>query len=89
MNAIPGLMQDKQLMISDFIGYAQTYHPAREIVSRDADGNTHRRPARAAEDQALLVRLQWSACGPFERCQGGLTMSVVRGRPEVTGTRPN
>jgi fatty-acyl-CoA synthase len=35
-------MQDKQLMISDFIGYAQKYHPTREIVSRDADGNTHR-----------------------------------------------
>jgi 3-(methylthio)propionyl---CoA ligase len=29
-------------MISDFIGYAQKYHPRREIVSRDEDGRTHR-----------------------------------------------
>jgi YD repeat-containing protein len=42
VSAIPGLMQDKQLMISDFIGYAQKYHPSREIVSRDAEGNKHR-----------------------------------------------
>jgi 3-(methylthio)propionyl---CoA ligase len=42
VSAIPGLMQDKQLMISDFIGYAQKFHPTREIVSRDADGRTHR-----------------------------------------------
>lgn len=28
---------------------------------------------------------QWSASarGPFETCRGGLTMSVVRGRPEI------
>lgn len=42
VSAISGLMQDKQLMISDFISYAQSYHPTREIVSRDADGRTHR-----------------------------------------------
>jgi len=29
-----GLMQDKQLMISDFLAYAQEYHPDREIVSQ-------------------------------------------------------
>jgi hypothetical protein len=27
--------------------------------------------------------------GTFETCPGGLMMSVVRGRPEVTGTQPN
>ena len=27
--------------------------------------------------------------GTFETCQGGLMMSVVRGRPEVTGPQPN
>ncbi len=42
MTEIFGLMQDKQLMISDFIGYAQKYHPSREIVSRDEEGRTHR-----------------------------------------------
>ena len=42
MSEIFGLMQDKQLMISDFIGYAQKYHPSREIVSRDEEGSTHR-----------------------------------------------
>ena len=42
MREIFGLMQDKQLMISDFIGYAQKYHARREIVSRDEEGKTHR-----------------------------------------------
>ena len=29
-----------------------------------------------------------TASGTFETCQGGLMVSVVRGRPEVTGTQP-
>jgi 3-(methylthio)propionyl---CoA ligase len=37
-----GLMQDKQLMISDFLAYAQEYHHDREFVSRDARGRVHR-----------------------------------------------
>ena len=37
-----GLMQDKQLMISDFLAYAQQYHCDQEIVSRDAQGRVHR-----------------------------------------------
>lgn len=37
-----GCMQDKPLLISDFLTYAERYHPAREIVSRDADGGEHR-----------------------------------------------
>lgn len=41
-NPLFGLMQDKQLMISDFISYAQEYHPEQEVVSRDAQGEVHR-----------------------------------------------
>lgn len=37
-----GRMQDKPLLISDFLTYAETYHPAREIVSRDANEREHR-----------------------------------------------
>ncbi len=37
-----GLMQDKPLLVSDFLTYAETYHPTREIVSRDPDGGEHR-----------------------------------------------
>jgi len=37
-----GIMQDKQLLISDIIRYAETYHPSREIISRDANGDQHR-----------------------------------------------
>jgi hypothetical protein len=36
----------------------------------------------------LFVAAHESAVGTFETCQGGVMMSVVRGRPEVTGTRP-
>lgn len=37
-----GLMQDEPLLISKFLIYAETYHPAREIVSRDPEGRMHR-----------------------------------------------
>jgi 3-(methylthio)propionyl---CoA ligase len=37
-----GIMQDKPLLISDIIRYAETYHPTREVVSRDARGREHR-----------------------------------------------
>ncbi|AGK46763.1 AMP-binding enzyme family protein [Burkholderia thailandensis MSMB121] len=37
-----GLMQDKQLLISDLLEYARVYHGAREIVSQDAAGAIHR-----------------------------------------------
>src|SRR3984893_18642316 len=45
-------MQDRQLMISAFIGYAQKYHPNREIVSRDEEGRTHRYTYREAGARA-------------------------------------
>lgn len=37
-----GLMQDKPLLISDIITYAETYHPLREVVSRTASGSVSR-----------------------------------------------
>ena len=37
-----GIMQDKPLLISDIIRYAETYHPTRKIFSRDAAGREHR-----------------------------------------------
>jgi fatty-acyl-CoA synthase len=37
-----GLMQDVPLLISSLIRYAEAYHPATEIVSRDADGREFR-----------------------------------------------
>lgn len=59
--AMLGLMQDRPLLISDFIRYADTYHPTREIVSRDAEGVEHRytyrdAAARARKCARLLVR---------------------------------
>lgn len=37
-----GLMQDKPLLISDIITYAETYHPLRKVISRSASGAIER-----------------------------------------------
>ncbi len=37
-----GLMQQRPLLISTLLNYAETWHGDREIVSRDADGKFHR-----------------------------------------------
>jgi hypothetical protein len=40
------------------------------------------------EIELQIAAVQESVVGTFETCRGGLMMSVVRGRPEVTGTQP-
>ncbi len=62
MSSIYGLMQDRPLLISQFLTYAETYHGGREIVSRDGEGNEfrydYRQAARRARQLAkALIRL--------------------------------
>ncbi|MBN8908778.1 MAG: long-chain fatty acid--CoA ligase, partial [Rhodospirillales bacterium] len=37
-----GLMQQRELLISSFLDYAEAYHPRVEVVSRLRDGTLHR-----------------------------------------------
>jgi acyl-CoA synthetase (AMP-forming)/AMP-acid ligase II len=39
---LPGLMQDRPLLISSLLAYAERFHPQREVVSRFADGTEQR-----------------------------------------------
>ena len=40
--ALFGLMQDSALCVNHFVDHANTWHGAREIVSREADGSLSR-----------------------------------------------
>ncbi len=50
-----GLMQQRPLLISNLVDYAEKWHGGREIVSRDADGTIHR--SNYAEVAARAKRL--------------------------------
>lgn len=52
---IPGLMQDRPLLISSLIDYAAEYHGRREIVSRAVEGGIHRITYASARDRAMKV----------------------------------
>ena len=54
---LPGLMQDRPLLISSLLNYAATYHPRRQLVTRTVEGAIHRCTyADVARRSAQLAR---------------------------------
>lgn len=54
---LPGLMQDRPLLISSLLNYAATYHPRRPLVTRTVEGAIHRYTyADVARRSAQLAR---------------------------------
>ena len=51
---IEGLMQKRELMISDFIRHAAKFHQQQEVVSRLPDGTMHRQTYPQMENRARL-----------------------------------
>jgi 3-(methylthio)propionyl---CoA ligase len=60
---LTGLMQDVPLMISAFLRYADDYHSAREIVSRDHLGREHRLTYAMAAARARRLAKALSRAG--------------------------
>jgi fatty-acyl-CoA synthase len=58
-----GLMQDRPLLISSLIEHAATFHPETEIVSKLAEGGTHRTRWREVRNRAKQVANALGALG--------------------------
>ncbi len=67
--AMLGLMQDTPLLISGLLDYAERYHPAAEIVSREGDGSEHRYgyAQAAARARQVASALQAAGVAPGDR----------------------
>lgn len=58
-----GLMQDKPLLISDIITYAETYHPLREVIWRTASGSISHSNYSTVAGRAKKLANALRACG--------------------------
>ena len=63
-----GLMQDRPLLVSSLIEYADTVHGDTEVISRCSDGmhrgtwrSTHKRARQLAKALLALIRDDWQA----------------------------
>jgi len=60
---IEGLMQNRELMISDFIRHAAKFHQQQEVVSRLPDGTMHRQTYLQVENRAKQLAQALLASG--------------------------
>ena len=74
-----GLMQDRQLLVSDLLRYAATYHGSREIATRTVEGPMHHYGYAEAEQRAkqLVHVLKGLGIGDSDRV-GTLAWSTYR-----------